>query len=222
MKESYYFSHDCNARHDPKITKMLLSLGSSGYGVFWVIIEMLRESKNYEMNLSDIDAIAYQSHSDIDTVDKVIRVYELFTLDKNGVFWSESLKNRMALKEQKSKIYSENSKKRWNGNAIAMQSECNGNPLKESKAKEKKIKENKANKNKHLEAVFLTDKEYTNLETQYGSLGLKERIENLNNYILSQGKNYKSHYHTLLVWEAKNKKDVKLSPLQKMLGEKNG
>ena len=59
-------------------------------------------------------------------------------------------------------------------------------------------------KDKHLEFVSLLESEHKKLLTQFGDERLKVMIENLNNYLGSTGKKYKSHYHTLLSWERKN------------------
>lgn len=59
-------------------------------------------------------------------------------------------------------------------------------------------------KEKFLEFVFLTDDEHMKLVQTYGPSKVDDMIQNLNNYIGSKGKKYKSHYHTLLAWERKN------------------
>jgi hypothetical protein len=65
-------------------------------------------------------------------------------------------------------------------------------------------KEKNVNKNTYSECVLLTDNEYQKLIAQFGEQGTKIRIQNLNDYILSVGKKYVSHYHTILNWERKN------------------
>lgn len=138
MKDAYYFSHDSNAHQDPKITKMLLTLKAEGYGVYWVIVEMLRNEPALKLNKNDYDAIAYQSHCQRNTVERVVEEFQLFTIDENGDFYSESLMRRVEMYKEKSRKYAENANKRWNKNAMAVQSQCNGNALKESKVKESK------------------------------------------------------------------------------------
>lgn len=53
---------------------------------------------------------------------------------------------------------------------------------------------------KHLDAVFLTEDEHKKLIEANGELLVNKAIEILNNYIMANGKKYKSHYHTLLQW----------------------
>lgn len=78
---------------------------------------------------------------------------------------------------------------------------------------------NKDNKEKndkklYMECVYLSDEEYQKLLSQYKESGTKQRIENLNLYIMSKGKKYKSHYHTILSWDRKNNKQDKQSPAE--------
>ncbi len=59
-------------------------------------------------------------------------------------------------------------------------------------------------KSKHLDFVLLTDKEYKTLCDLFGEAQAKGMIEKLNNYIGSKGKQYKSHYFTILNWAGKD------------------
>lgn len=65
--------------------------------------------------------------------------------------------------------------------------------------KDIEIKENnKEIKKKYLENVLLTDNEYEKLVEKYGKWVIERKIEDLNNYIGSKWKKYKSHYFTIL------------------------
>jgi len=143
MKDAYYFSHDVDARHDPKITRLLLEKKAEGYGIYWVIVEMLRAQETLSLSKNDYDAIAYQSHSDCISVASVVENYGLFKFSKCAtqcdVFHSPSLNRRVERFREKSKKYAENAKKRWSKDAMALPTECNGNALKERKGKEIKV-----------------------------------------------------------------------------------
>lgn len=151
MKDAYYFSHDANARHDPKIIKMISSYGMEGYGWYWVIIEMLREQDNYKLNISDqgdMEVIASQSYSEPNTIQKYlddcIKAFKLFK-KSNKYLWSESLLNRMKKMEEKREKSRNAAKIRWDrtcqSDAKAMLNRYQNDALKESKIKE--IKEKK-------------------------------------------------------------------------------
>lgn len=68
-----------------------------------------------------------------------------------------------------------------------------------------KVIEKVKEKTKHLEYVFLTDNEYEKLKDKFGDTLTQDYIENLNDYIGSKGKKYKSHYHTILMWVKKDR-----------------
>ncbi len=120
MKDAYYFSHDGNARNDPKIIKMISVYGMEGYGWFWVIIEMLREEDNYKLNIydqSDIDVIVSQTYSDSESIKKYIddcvKIFKLFKKSKKYL-WSLSLSNRMKKMNEKREKGRKAANKRWN------------------------------------------------------------------------------------------------------------
>ena len=92
-KDAYYFSHDSNARNDLKIVKLRQQLGLEGYGLYWCIIEMLRESSKYELPISDIPPICFELRIDEEKFKKLFDCELLFKGKK--MFYSKSLKNRM-------------------------------------------------------------------------------------------------------------------------------
>lgn len=153
-KETYYFSHDSNALTDTKILNMRADYGLEGYGLYWVIIEMMRNEEDYKLKLNKntYRAIKTLTNTTID-IEKFIKDclddYELFEQEDEN-FYSNSLLRRMQEKDKKSAIAKEKAKKRWNSNATAKQQQCssNANKEKESKEKENKKNENKENKNK--------------------------------------------------------------------------
>ena len=51
-KDAYYFPHDSNARHDPKIMALIAELSPLGYAYFFMLIEILREQSNYSLKQS--------------------------------------------------------------------------------------------------------------------------------------------------------------------------
>ena len=84
------------------------------------------------------------------------------------------------------------------------------------KTKETKLQNSKL---KFLEFVFLTEQEYWNLITGYGTNKVKDIIQRLNDYIGSKGDSYKSHYHTILTWF--NKKGIQPITAHKELPPKS-
>ena len=56
-KDAFYFPHDSNARRDNKILAMTSVYGNEGYGIYWKIIEVLREQPDYKYPISGKFAI---------------------------------------------------------------------------------------------------------------------------------------------------------------------
>jgi hypothetical protein len=108
-KESFYFSHDCGACRDLKIIKLRRKFGWEGYGVFWAVIEALRETSNYEISLEDVDDLIFEFGFKREIFDFL---FKCGLLTKDGdVFYSDSLKRRMELKESRIKTNRENGQK---------------------------------------------------------------------------------------------------------------
>lgn len=101
LKDAYYFKHDSNARNDPKIKALINKYGIEGYGRFWIVIEMLRESSNYKLEDEEYiwDALAEQMKCSVaevkDFIDDCSKKFRLFN-QENGFFYSEALLTRMA------------------------------------------------------------------------------------------------------------------------------
>ena len=144
-KKAFYFSHDSNAKQDPKIIKLRIDYGWEGYGIFWALIELLRDQDEYKMQ-TDYKSIAFELQSYPDLIQSIINDYGLFVVDLQGFFYSESLIERMKLMEDKSKKASESAHARWkkvkeDANAMQPHSESNTNvmQIKENKLKETKV-----------------------------------------------------------------------------------
>jgi hypothetical protein len=138
-KDTYYFSHDYNARTDEKIKLLIRKHGLRGYGIFWAIIEDLYNNAN-ALRL-DCEGIAFELREDIETIKSVIQDFDLFQI-KDNYFGSLSVQDRLNKRLGKSAKARESAFLRWNkseGNANAMQTHSEGNAIKESKVKEKKV-----------------------------------------------------------------------------------
>ena len=174
-----YFSHDSNARNSDKLMKVRMKLGAEGYGIFFMLIERLREEEGYKSTI-DYDTLAFDLRVEPEKVKQVVEDYDLFKFTEDGkYFYSDSFNERMEMMDAKRKKRAEAGKKgaekRWenrqndsnadgkaiampkqnDSNAIAMpkQSQCdtNGEPMAfdGNKIKLNKIKLNKTKINKN-------------------------------------------------------------------------
>lgn len=71
-KNAYYFLHDSNAHNDPKILKVLERFGWEGYGMFWFLLENMRDDANVEIAYTDRNAFAFQMHTDVQKLQEFI------------------------------------------------------------------------------------------------------------------------------------------------------
>lgn len=142
MKDALYFSHDCNARHDPKCRALRRKFGWAGYGQFWALVEMLRERDSFKIDTSkeyEVETIAEEIGMTPGQVKKFIEFLESkqceLLISKNGVVHAPSLDKRMVIKEQRREQATAAAAKRWGKNADAMRQHSGSNAKKESKEK---------------------------------------------------------------------------------------
>lgn len=95
MKDKYYFPHDYNAIDDPKIMMMVSDLGLEGYGIYWVLIEHLRQQPDFKSNIKVLKPLALRNGSTQTKFEGVVKYYDLFQMDGNEFFYSASLIERM-------------------------------------------------------------------------------------------------------------------------------
>ena len=100
MKDAYYFSHDSNARNDQRLMKVRMKYGMEGYGIYFGIIEILREQAGYILYKSDIESVQFDLRVESNILKDIIHECNLFEWSydgerEEGFFYSKSLKKRM-------------------------------------------------------------------------------------------------------------------------------
>ncbi len=167
MKTTNYFSHDSNSRNDEKLLAVRMRLGAEGYGVYFMILERLREEVDY-MSVKDYNLIAFDLRVSSSVIKSVIEDFGLFEFNGEK-FYSTSFLKRMQKKDEVSKKRAESgqkgAKKRWeelpenqgiNSKAMANATNSDSKTManatnfdgKESKVKESKVKKEKEKKEK--------------------------------------------------------------------------
>ncbi|MGH4125139.1 MAG: Lin1244/Lin1753 domain-containing protein [Clostridium sp.] len=154
-KDAYYFSHDSNSKDDPKCVLLIEQLGLEGYGIFWILVETLRDQPGYKYPLALLPAIARRYNSTTQKVETVVKSYDLFQITEDEFFFSISLMDRMEYleisRQQRVEAGKKSAEKRKllqisNERSTAVQRENNDrstSKVKESKEKESKEKESK-------------------------------------------------------------------------------
>ncbi|WP_300790314.1 Lin1244/Lin1753 domain-containing protein [uncultured Bacteroides sp.] len=112
-----YFPHDSNARNSEKLIRLRMRHKAAGYGVFFMILERLREEPNY-MSVKDYNVIAFDLREDASLIKSVVEDFGLFVFTEDGkYFYSESFSRRMGIKDDEKAKRSEAGKKgmarRW-------------------------------------------------------------------------------------------------------------
>ena len=156
-KDAYYFPHDSNAKDDPKCVLLIEQLGMEGYGIYWMLIETLREQPDYTYPVANIPALGRRYNTTAEKVKTVVCNYGLFTVKDDKIFFSDSLNRRMQVLEEKRAKRSEAGRlgnaARWktsqtDRNAITMRSQFIASKVKKSKEKESIGKESMRGKRK--------------------------------------------------------------------------
>lgn len=165
---AYYFSHDSNAKDDPKCMLLIDQLGLEGYGIYWVLIEVLRDQPEYKYPLNLIPILARRYNTTAEKMSTVVKNYGLFNFDEENNFFSLSLNNRMnkveKLIEQRryAGILSGEKRRLQLVTTTAEQplNGCSTKKGKEKKRKEIKLKEN----NRFIQPTLLDIKDYFSLK----------------------------------------------------------
>lgn len=166
MKDTFFFSHDYNARTDPKMQRLLMKHGCAGIGAFWCIIEQIYEQGGL-LPLGDCESIAFALRMDEAVIESIVKDFDLFKND--GVnFWSESVKQRLSKRAEIAEKRKNAAMNRWNKDAKNQEPNASAKQLQENpmqdyanKEKESKEKESKLNNNNESIEVDSSENEFS-------------------------------------------------------------
>lgn len=85
-----YFSHDSAARDDEKILALRMKHGWEGYGLYWALVEKLREATDYKLT-TDYNVIAYDLRVSSAIIKSIINDFGLFAFSDDGKYFYSSL-----------------------------------------------------------------------------------------------------------------------------------
>lgn len=158
-KDAYFFSHDCNARNDPKILALRSVYGAEGYGVYFMLVEILREQPDYKLAVNKYiwSTLAMQMQVEASKLEQIINDCctefsengNTLLVNDGEYLYSASLLRRMGKVDDISNLRREAARKRWenkpcktSGNSDGCSDDANAGQeqSKEKKSKEKKSK----------------------------------------------------------------------------------
>lgn len=105
-KDTFWFSHDFNARNDERMLSLRDKYEMTGVGLYWSLIEIMAESSDRQISFVKLPVIARELWFDLEKLQEIIKFCcakdsLLFRSNKN-FFWSESLRKRLKIKDLKS------------------------------------------------------------------------------------------------------------------------
>lgn len=235
MKDAYYFPHFCTARSDRKVKRLRKELGIEGYGIFFMLLEVLREQTDLKYPIRDLDLLADEFETSEQKIRTVVRNYDLFEIDEGEKFFSPRLlvflepyfkKSERARKaanirwEKKKELSEQNNN---DANAMQMHSKCNADAMqvKESKVKEIKEKEIKKEKERFNPPTLNDIKNYIK-EKQYKHVDSEKFFYFYESKDWFVGKNkMKDWKKALSGWEARNrpKEETEEDPYKDIIWE---
>ena len=182
MKDADWFKHDSNAKDDPKCVLLIEQLGLEGFGIYWVLIEILREQPNYHYPLALIPSIARRYNTSTQKVEAVIKGYGLFATSDEEFFFSESLINRMKPLENQRELAriaglasAEKRRKQALSNACSTPVQRSFNDRSTIREEKKREEESRVDKNIYKDIVsFLNEK--TNSKFRFETKSTQSQI----------------------------------------------
>ncbi len=153
-KDAFYFPHFSNARNDRKLRRLRKELGIEGYGIYFMILETLRDQDGFTYPMEDIDLLSEEFGTSEQKLRTVISNYQLFEIDtSNSLFsvkFNEYLQPYIQMKEQRRlagiasgesrRLKAEEKERVFNDRSTGDERELNENE--QSKVKERKVNTN--------------------------------------------------------------------------------
>ena len=207
-----YFPHDTDAVNDEKIEALRLLYGNDGYAFYFILLERIYRTKEFELDVSDAETqqiLARKVGVNLEVFQQMLETslkrgcFDREEYENRGVLTSEGIQKRAGVVvEKREKMRSKYRNDKVSEVSDAETTQETGVETPQSKVKESKEKKSKEKnkKIKYAEFVSLEQSEYDKLVEQHGEESVKEMINVLDNYKGANGKKYKSDYRAILTW----------------------
>lgn len=90
-----YLPWPSNMRTADQVLSMRIQEGSAGYGVYVMLLELLRDAENRRLVFNPKHLAFAMNEPNVELVQRVVQDYALFTMDENGKFCSPWLEAQM-------------------------------------------------------------------------------------------------------------------------------
>lgn len=114
-KDRYYFSHDYTARKDDKILALRAKFKAQGYGIFWMLIEVMAENEHGVIEKKYLDGYAMDFDCDKKLLEELINFcikIKLFKISNRKIS-NERIHQHKAFREERKKSGKRGASERW-------------------------------------------------------------------------------------------------------------
>ncbi|NCU31735.1 MAG: DUF4373 domain-containing protein [Candidatus Moranbacteria bacterium] len=135
-----WFPHEASSHEKHKLDLLIHQLGPEGYGLFWLLLEVLRKQPDFKYPTKLIPSLARKFNTSTQKLSSVITGYDLFEIDELNMFFSPEQILYLQPYLKKSMHASHAAKTRWSrvkqlpkecaSNANALHGQCASNASK--------------------------------------------------------------------------------------------
>ena len=196
-----YFPHDTDAVNDEKIEALKILFGNDGYAFYFIHLERIYRTPNFELNISDAETrqiLAKKVGITIELYDQILSsaitrgCFDKKLYEKRGILTSNGIKKRALVvvnKRLKMKDYYNN--KKVSDAETEQKPGKNPEESSQSKVKKRKVKESKEkNIKKEMPADFCVSERVTDWAKGKGFEQLEEHLESFKRKCSANGYKY--------------------------------
>lgn len=208
MKDTFYFTHDYNARNDWKLVKVMMKHWLIWVWAYWCIVEMLYEEWWY-LPL-EYERITFELRTTENVIQSLINDFWLFENDWEN-FWSNSIIDRLKERQEKSEKAKQSIQARWDkkNNTNVLRTNYDSNTIKERKEKKRKEKEIYlvvAQPNEYQESIkYLKEQNIDNIDIPEYAEQFRDEWIKFILYWTEKGKTWKIRAETEKTFEIKRR-----------------
>ena len=141
MMKDQYLPHDAGAMGNGKIMELIAEYGMEGYGIYWMIMEHLRQQNGYKSNMTRMKILAGKAGISIIKLKNVLCDFELFIIEDEQIY-SPGLSKRMKPLDEKRAKCKANGSKGGKANALKINNGNSSDAKAVKESKERKVSNN--------------------------------------------------------------------------------